>query len=295
MNKIIVVDKEKNMTSHDVVNKIRKIFNTKRVGHTGTLDPNATGVLVVCLNEATKLVQFLETDQKTYLARVCLGISTNTEDADGEVIEKKEVHCLTEDLIDNVLQSFLGDSYQTPPMFSAIKKDGKKLYEYARMGEKVEVEQRLINIKDIRRINNVIFKDGYMEFDFISTVSKGTYIRTLCVDIGKKLGYPAHMKELRRIKVGNFDLIDSRKIEDIEKGNYKAFSMLNAIKNYPTIDNEEFINKANNGMKISINKVVELLGQKYKKIAIKENDNLIAIYELDEEKKCYKAVRVWKY
>lgn len=295
MNKIIVIDKEKKMTSHDVVNKIRRIFNTKRVGHTGTLDPNATGVLVVCLNEATKLVQFLESDQKTYLARICVGIATATEDGDGEIIEQKEVQTISEEFVDSVLKTFLGDSYQTPPMYSAIKKDGKKLYEYARMGQKVEVEKRLINIKDIRRINNVIFKDGYMEFDFISTVSKGTYIRTLCVDIGEKLGYPAHMKELRRIKVGNFDLIDARKIEEIEKGNYKTYSMLDAIKNYPLINDEEFVQKANNGMKISINKVVAILGQKYNRIAIAENDNLIAIYELDEDRKCYKAVRVWKY
>lgn len=297
MNKIIIVDKEKNMTSHDVVNKIRKIFKTKRVGHTGTLDPNATGVLVVCLNEATKLVQFLESDQKTYLARVCIGISTDTEDSEGTIIDKKEIQTLSEELVDSTLRSFLGEGLQFPPMFSAIKKDGKKLYEYARKGETVVVEPRRINILDIHRISPLNYnnENQTFEFDFITTVSKGTYIRTLCVDIGKNLGYPAHMKELRRIKVGSFDLIDARKISEIETGNYKSFDMLESLKMYKAIDDEEFIIKANNGMKISINKVVEKLGKQEKRIIIKDEDKLIAIYELDLEKKCYKAARVWKY
>ena len=127
MDKILIVDKEKNMTSHDVVNKIRRIFKTKRVGHTGTLDPNATGVLVVCLNEATKLVQFLEYDKKSYLCRICVGVSTETEDADGEVVEEKKVDYIESELIDNVLKSFEGDYEQYPPMYSAIKVNGKRL------------------------------------------------------------------------------------------------------------------------------------------------------------------------
>lgn len=294
MDKILIVDKEKNMTSHDVVNKIRRIFKTKRVGHTGTLDPNATGVLVVCLNEATKLVQFLEYDKKSYLCRICVGISTETEDADGEVVEEKKVDYIESELIDNVLKSFEGDYEQYPPMYSAIKVNGKRLYEYARKGEKLEVEPRIVKIFNIHRLTEVIVEDNKVKFDFIVTVSKGTYIRTLCVDIGKKLGYPAHMSELRRLSVGSFSLVDSNKLEDIENGKYKLFNMLDGLKQYPMTDDSELIKKASNGMKVSIDMVTNIFNKQVNKFVIKNNDSLIAIYELDITEKFYRAARVWE-
>lgn len=294
MNKILIVDKEKSMTSHDVVNKIRKIFKTKRVGHTGTLDPNATGVLVVCLNEATKLVQFLEYDQKSYICRICVGVSTTTEDADGEIVDDIDMQYIEEEKIDETLKSFIGDYEQYPPMYSAVKVNGKKLYEYARRGEFVEVKPRNVKILDIKRISKIDYDNNNIIFDFIVTVSKGTYIRTLCVDIGLKLNSPAHMKELRRISVGNFSLVEASKLSEIEEGKFKSFNMLEALKGYLTTEDEELINKASHGMKVSIEKIKEVFGEKIDKFVIKKDQTLIAIYELDISEKFYRAARVWQ-
>jgi tRNA pseudouridine55 synthase len=179
MNKIIVVNKAAGMTSHDVVNKIRRIFNTKRVGHTGTLDPDATGVLVVCINEATKLVQFLEADSKWYIAEILVGRSTDTFDKTGNTIKEFPVLKLSNEEVDECLSTFKGKISQVPPMYSAIKVNGKKLYEYARNNQIVELEPRNVEIFEINRITDVV-KDGeFYKFQIKVHVSKGTYIRSL--------------------------------------------------------------------------------------------------------------------
>lgn len=293
MDKIIVVNKPHGFTSHDVVNKLRKIFHTKRVGHTGTLDPDATGVLVVCLNDATKLVQFLEADSKEYIAEVLIGKSTDTYDLSGNIIDEKIVDSLTNEEVDNVLKSFIGQIEQQPPIYSAIKINGKKLYEYARNNQYIDVPKRNINVFSLERISDVSITDGYYCFKIKTFVSKGTYIRSLCYDIAKKLGYPGLMKSLIRTKSGAYTLDDASTLEEIESGNFNSFKMLDSLKNYDIIDHEEFNEKALHGMKISINKVVEILNKKPSRIVIKSCDTLIAIYELDEEVKCYRAVRVW--
>ncbi len=293
MNGIIIVNKEKGMTSHDVVGKIRKIFSTKQVGHLGTLDPLATGVLAVCINSATKLVQFLSDHDKTYVARVCLGTSTDTYDLEGKVIDYVKVENVDSNLIDKCLDSFLGESLQIPPMYSSIKVNGKKLYEYARKGEMIEVEPRPIKIYRIQRISDLEYINDQCYFDIRVSVSKGTYIRSLCFDIGRKLNLPSMMKDLQRETLGNFSLQDSTTLEEIENGNYKLFSNLDALATYVMIDNKEIVLKAKQGMKISIKSIIEEIKTKEKRIVIKDKDELIAIYELDEENKCYKAARVW--
>lgn len=293
MDGIIVVNKEKGMTSHDVVNKIRKIFCTKQVGHLGTLDPLAEGVLAVCINDATKLVQFLSEHDKTYIATVCLGKSTDTYDLEGTIISQEKVCNLCVENIDSVLNSFKGESQQIPPIYSSIKVNGKKLYEYARNNEYVEIEPRNIKIHDIKRISDLTYKDDCCYFDIEVSVSKGTYIRSLCYDIGKKLGIPSLMSNLIRTKLGNFSLKNSYTISEIELGNFYLYSKLDALEKFKIIDDKELIVKASSGMKISIRYIESLINQSPERIVIKDKDRLVAIYEKNNELKCYKAARVW--
>lgn len=293
MNKIIVINKSVGMTSHDVVNQIRKIFKTKKVGHNGTLDPDASGVLVVCINEATKLVQFLENDSKEYVAEILIGKSTDTYDKTGNVLQEVIVEELSNEEVDNCLKSFIGKIKQIPPIYSAIKKDGKKLYEYARKNEFVEVEAREIEIFSLERISDVEPVDNFYKFSIKTHVSKGTYIRSLCVDIAEKLGYPGLMNNLIRTRSGKWHLEESYSLEQIKQGKFKSYNMLDALINYPFVEDEECIKKALNGMKISPSKIYEILGEKPHRIIIKKADQLIAIYDLDETIYGYKAVRVW--
>lgn len=183
MDGILIVNKPKNFTSQDVVSKVKKILNEKKAGHTGTLDPLATGVLPVLLGKSTKLSKYLIEHDKVYVARIKLGQKTNTGDAEGIVIEEKNVPEISVEKAKKILDSFLGKGQQIPPMYSAIKINGKKLYEYARNGENVEVPPRNI---EIYSINLLKIKDTEMEFEV--SCSKGTYIRTLCEDIAKALG-----------------------------------------------------------------------------------------------------------
>lgn len=293
MNGILVVNKSSGMTSHDVVNQIRKIFHTKKVGHLGTLDPNATGVLVVAVNEATKLVKYLENDNKVYLAEIIVGFNTDTYDITGNIIEKTDVNHLNEDMIDSCLSSFLGDSMQVPPMYSAIKKDGKKLYEYARNNQEIEVAARPITIYDIKRMSNITYYGGYASFMIQVHVSKGTYIRSLANDIGEKLAIPSCMGNLKRLKSGKWKLEQAKTIEQIKNNDFILYPMLEALYDYPMIEEEDCIKKAKNGMKISGTKIKELLGNNPTTIVIKKQDNLIGIYHYDVEIKGYRAGRVW--
>lgn len=231
MEGILVIHKEKHMTSHDVVGKLRRILKTKKIGHAGTLDPLATGVLVIGVGRATKLLQFLMADKKVYRASLQLGKATTTYDLEGEVTQTKTYqHDITQEQVLNVLNSFLGDSMQLPPIYSAIKKDGKPLYEYAREGIEVDVEARPIHISEIQLIE---FKDNEITFDVVC--SKGTYIRSLCVDIAAKLNYPGVMSQLLRIRSGNFSIEDAVYLKDVEAGNYQMIAIDDALKAMPSL------------------------------------------------------------
>jgi tRNA pseudouridine55 synthase len=206
---VINVLKPPHMTSHDVVAVLRRILKMKRIGHTGTLDPMAAGVLPICVGRATRIVEYLIEDQKTYRCEMTLGQETDTQDKWGEVIETGETDIDQEKLIE-AMNSFIGDIWQIPPMYSALKKDGKKLYELAREGITVEREPRLRTIYDItflRRDGNKVWFDV--------TCSKGTYIRTLCHDIGKKLGTCAHMSFLLRTASGVFEMDKTWTVEEL--------------------------------------------------------------------------------
>lgn len=225
MQGIIIINKPKGFTSQDVVSKVKKILNIKKAGHTGTLDPMATGVLPVLLGNYTKLSKYLIEHNKTYIAKISLGKKTSTGDIEGEIIEQKEFNSeiFVEERLKEVLKSFLGKQKQIPPMYSAIKVDGKKLYEYARQGIEVEVKSRDIEIYDIDLLN---FNKENLEIEFVVSCSKGTYIRVLCEDIAKKLGTVGYMSELKRILVDKFSIDDAIDFETLEENK----------------ENEEFLN-----------------------------------------------------
>lgn len=216
MDGILIINKEKKYTSHDVVSKVKKILHTSKVGHTGTLDPNATGVLPLLLNKGTLLSKYLINHDKIYEVSLKLGEKTDTADSEGKIIKKEELseEIFEERKIINILESFLGEQLQTPPIYSAIKVKGKKLYEYARKGQKVEIEPRQIQIYNIN-LEKIIVEDRIIKFKV--ECSKGTYIRSLCEDIAEKLETIGYMKDLKRLKVGEFELKDSITLDDLEK------------------------------------------------------------------------------
>ena len=224
MDGIIVVNKEKGFTSRDMVNKVGKILGTKKIGHTGTLDPMATGVLVMCLGKCTSLVDMITSDYKEYVAGVRLGILTDTLDTTGNVIDKCDVSYSRDDIIDS-LNSMIGEYYQEVPKYSAVKINGKKLYEYAREGIDVELPKRLVNIKSIELVSDISYSDSYIDFTIKCLVSKGTYIRSLIRDIADKLGCYGVMSSLVRTRQGDFNINDSYSISDIENGNYNIINL----------------------------------------------------------------------
>ncbi len=264
MDGIILINKPAGMTSHDVVNKLRKILHTKKVGHCGTLDPDATGVLVVCINKATKVLQFLTSESKEYVATLNLGVSTDTYDASGKVLETKEYQKIDDDKIIACLKSFIGKQEQKPPLYSAIKIKGKKLYEYARSGENVEVPTRVVTIDyiDVLEIkeNLIKFKVG---------CSKGTYIRPLCFDIAAKLGYPGHMQDLIRTKSGKFALNDCFTLEEIEAGKFNCLSIETALSDFKQLEVEDE-NIVYHGKKIKsdLNEQVVIVNRNKKVLAV---------------------------
>ena len=232
MNGVLNIFKNKGMTSFDVVSRVRKIAKEKKVGHTGTLDPEAEGVLPVCLGKGTKIIYYIMNSEKGYSVKFKLGIKTTTYDLEGEIIEERDTSFLKEEEVKNVINSFKGEYLQVPPMFSALKKNGVRLYELARKGIEVEREGRNITIYNIENINIDL---PYVSMDV--TCSKGTYIRSLCYDIGEKLNVFATMTDLKRFKTSFFCEEDSININDLKEENIKEklISIEDALKNYPKI------------------------------------------------------------
>ena len=258
MDGIIVINKPKNYTSHDIVRKVKKILN-KKVGHTGTLDPNATGVLPLLIGKGTELSKYLINHNKTYEAVLQLGEKRDTGDCEGNILDSKpvQIECLDKAKIQNIFQSLIGKQQQIPPIYSAIKINGKKLYEYARKGEKVEIQPREIEIYSLELININIEKK---QIEFRVKCSKGTYIRTLCENIAEKLKTVGYMKELKRTQVGEFELKDAITIEELEnlvnknEDNKNFITIENYFKNVPSITlDEKRIKLFLNGVKLTFN------------------------------------------
>ncbi len=218
MEGILLLNKPKGLTSHDCVFKIRKLIKMKKVGHTGTLDPDVTGVLPICIGRATKIVEYITAAEKTYEGEVTLGFSTTTEDASGDLVEKVEItKLISRDEIKRVFTSLTGEITQTPPMFSAVKVNGKRLYEYARQGIEVERPSRKVVIKELVLLDDrEAFEGETISFRFRVTCSKGTYVRTLAVMIGELLGFPAHMSDLIRTASGQYTIDECISFEEIE-------------------------------------------------------------------------------
>lgn len=269
-NGILVINKEKGYTSRDVVNVISKLFETKKVGHNGTLDPLATGVLVVCLNKYTKLNELLASNEKEYIAEVTLGIKTDTLDIDGAVLEKKETYVDKNDL-KKTLQKFVGTYEQEVPIYSAVKVNGKKLYEYARSKEEVILPKKKVMIKKIELLD---FKND--KFTFKCLVSKGTYIRSLIRDVLDDLGVIGTMSNLTRTRQGMFDISKAYSLDDIRKGNYKLLLVKDVLDIDKATVSDELKFKILNGNKIKGNYADRVL-------FLDEDGGELAIYKKDND------------
>jgi tRNA pseudouridine55 synthase len=269
---VLNIYKPQGMTSHDVVALVRKALYTKKVGHTGTLDPMATGVLPICINRATKIVDDLQRDKKTYLCECTLGIETDTEDIWGKVLNTSEVD-LSDEIIRSTSLGFQGDIYQIPPMYSALKVNGKKLYELARAGKVIEREPRLRTIYKIE-----ILDIQSPKFTFLVTCSKGTYIRTLCTDIGKKLGVGACMSGLERVSTGNFHKENSLTVDEVKASGKKLWDGLIPVEDALDVElsiqiSEKACTLIRNGVKIDL--------AHYVKGPLKENDYVL-VYHMEK-------------
>lgn len=277
MNGIFLVDKEIGCTSRDVVNEIIKKVETRKVGHTGTLDPLATGVLVVCVGKATKLVNMLTCEYKEYEAEITLGVKTDTYDITGNIIEEK-IPNVTEEEIQNVLNKFIGEYEQEVPIYSAVKVNGKKLYEYARNNENVILPKRKVEINDLKLISNIRKVDNRIIFKIWTRVSKGTYIRSLVNDIAHNLKTIGVMSSLRRTKLGRVSITQCKQIDDITLKSLIPVKEL--LKDYPFI-------YVNNVLKKDIlnGKIIDNIYQNEKIVFLDENDLVLAIYKIYDKDK----------
>ena len=280
MNGVINVNKPLGMTSHDVVYRLRKLLTIKKIGHTGTLDPDASGVLPMCIGRATKVADMLTAQDKQYIAEVTLGSATDTLDASGTVTETAEVNVTPEE-ISCAVREFVGDIEQIPPMYSAIKIDGKKLYELAREGKEIERKPRQVRIENIE-ILSIDLENN--KFSMKVDCSKGTYIRTLCDDIGRKLGCFAHMSALERTRSGRFDIAESYTLERIEEmfenEDLSFFVPVDAVfEEYPrlTLSNRK-AHKMCNGTRVSVQGIEE--GTVYR--VYDESGNFLTISEAED-------------
>ena len=294
INGIINVYKEKNFTSHDVVAKLRGILKQKKIGHTGTLDPDATGVLPVCLGNATKLCDMLTDKSKEYVTTMRLGFCTDTQDISGKVLKTKDV-LVTEEEVKTAILSFVGKYNQIPPMYSALKVNGKKLYELAREGKEIERKARNVEIFDLDIIG-INLPDITMRVH----CSKGTYIRTLCHDIGLKLGCFATMVELERTKVSIFlkenaytlsqieEMVKKNQVEEIVTNTEDMFELM-SVRVAPPFEKLLF-----NGNPIYLNQIMEKIriGDK-EQVKVYAKDKFCAIYQCDEAKNILKPVKMF--
>lgn len=273
-NGILIVNKPSGITSRDVVNIVGKTLNTKKVGHTGTLDPMATGVLVLCLGNALKVCEIITANDKEYIAKVILGIETETLDTTSPIINTKKTN-ITKEEIEKVLNSFKGSYLQEVPKYSAVKINGKKLYEYAREGKEIELPKKMVTIYDIQLISDITYYNDTTSFYIKTTVSKGTYIRSLIRDIGYKLNTYGCMDSLERTRQGIFNIDNSYTLEEIKNNNYKLLSIEESLPNIPLVqvDNKTLF-KIKNGVKLKkfFDGNMAIIKDKNKVVAIYKND-----------------------
>lgn len=275
MDGIFLIDKDKGCTSRDVVNKIIKKVETKKVGHTGTLDPLATGVLVVCVGKATKLVDMLTSEEKEYIAEITLGIETDSLDITGNILKEEQVNITKEEII-KVLNNFKGEYDQEVPAYSAIKINGKKLYEYAREGIDIELPKRNASIKEIELVSDIKYENNRIIFSIKCLVSKGTYIRSLVRDIAHKLNTIGVMSELRRTKLGKFSINDCKLIDELKINN--MLNVSEVLTDYTNIKVHESLKKD-----ILNGKIIDNIYGSEKIVFLDEENKVLAIYKKYEK------------
>ena len=289
MDGLLIVDKEKGYTSRDIVNIIGKKFNTKKVGHTGTLDPMATGVLVLCINNATKLVEIFQADDKEYIAEITLGYDTDTLDITGKILKEENVHIEKERIIET-LKNMKGFYEQEVPIYSAVKINGKKLYEYARNNISVELPKRKIEIKELELISEIKYENNKTIFSIRCVVSSGCYIRSLAKDIANKLNTIGVMSNLNRTREGIFKIENAYNLENIENDDYNIIELNKDLFNYKKI-----IVKGNLKEKIQNGSLIQNTYKEDIILFIDENDNLIALYKkYDKDKTLLKPWKMFK-
>jgi len=291
MNGIINLKKEAGMTSHDAVFKLRKILGTKKIGHGGTLDPDVVGVLPIAVGKATRMVEFMQDEGKVYEGEITLGYSTTTEDASGEVVAETPVFSpLDETIVDQAIASLTGMITQVPPMYSAIKVNGRKLYEYARAGQEVERPERQVTIYSFKRTSPISYENNLARFTFRVKCSKGTYIRTLSVDLGEKLGYAAHMSHLTRTSAAGLQLEDALTLEEISsKVETGQLDFLHPLE-IGTGDLVKVFLSTEEATEVRFGRFIEL-DQTDKELAAFEGDKLLAI--LEKRDNLYKPRKVF--
>ena len=291
MNGIINLKKEAGMTSHDAVFKLRKILGTKKIGHGGTLDPDVVGVLPIAVGKATRMVEFMQDEGKVYEGEITLGYSTTTEDASGEVVAETPVLSpLDETTVDKAIASLTGPITQIPPMYSAVKVNGRKLYEYARAGQEVERPERQVTIYQFERTSSISYEDHLARFTFRVKCSKGTYIRTLSVDLGEKLGYAAHMSHLTRTSAAGLQLEDALTLNEIAaKVEAGQLDFLHPLE-IGTGDLVKVILTPEEATEVRFGRFIEL-DQIDQELAAFEGDTLLAI--LEKRDKLYKPRKVF--
>jgi len=278
---LLLMDKPAGLTSHDVVNVARRALGTKAIGHTGTLDPFATGLLVLATGRATKLMPYLEKSEKTYEAVMVLGLTTDTLDMTGAITEESDCLDLSDESISDSIQGFIGPMKQKVPAYSAVKKDGKKMYEYARKGQNMpdiparEIMINNISVKNIQRNNN-----GKIEVSFETSVSKGTYIRQLAYDIGQRLKTPACLKELRRIKVGAYSIEDAFNMDELAAKEFRFSDPLDGINLPELVVSKETAGIISDGGFLD----TDLFGGKTDTVLRDRTGKPLAIYRFDKER-----------
>ena len=277
MCNVLYINKPAGITSFDVCHRLRKVLNTRKIGHTGTLDPNATGVMIILFDKATKCNQFIVSATKEYEAKVLLGVETDTLDIDGTIINKKECHVPEKKIIEDTLNSFIGRSEQTVPMTSAVSINGKRLYQYQREGIEVKQPTRTIEVYSIDLLD--IDSEG---FSFRCKVSSGTYIRSLVQDVLKKMDLIGTVKELKRTAVDNINLDMCDDLEEAEKGNYKVHDVLDIMKDHFECIEYEHTEDIKNGKRIRLDTQSD-------RVLITSNNKVLAVYEKDGDS--FRSVR----
>lgn len=299
MDGLIALYKERGMTSFDAIRALRKILHTKKIGHTGTLDPDVDGVLPICIGEATKISEIVMNSGKIYQGSITLGLATDTEDLSGNVIAQREIDKpFTDEQINAILSKLTGTIEQIPPMYSAVKVNGRKLYEYAREGIEVERKPRQITVKSFvqRKPNTYDLAKRQQTIYFEVACSKGTYVRTLATDFGKLIGVPAVMSSLTRTQSGGFTIQQTNSLQEVAEAmetdqlNLVLKPLNDALIQFPQLDIDDFQNeKVHHGAFISGNQ----LADKPKIVRVVYKEQLLALYQWDNNKKLYRPYKMF--